>query len=157
MKTSVLVAAICVGVMVFTRLFIGVFALVSGRVSIFSVAWIFHVLWPIALAVLILLGIAMGHRLAWQWGRLFGLFGAVVLTVAAVSAFRQANGRPEFIVVAVLVALQGVPLFPMFFALGTRGAKQHFRLICPQCGHARPKAANFLFTKAICRKCGESW
>jgi hypothetical protein len=151
MHVSILVAAISVGIMVFARLFMGVLVFLGGDVSIPAV------LIPIAVAVLILLGIVMGHRLAWQWGRLLGLLGGVLLTLAAVGVLAKMAEEPALVVAGALLLLQGVPLFPMFFALGTQGAREHFRLICPQCGHSRPKAGNFLFTKALCRKCGTLW
>lgn len=151
MSPSILVAAISVGIMVFARLFMGVLALTTGGASIPAV------LLPVAIAVLILLGIVMGHRLAWQWGRLLGLVGGVILSLAAVGALAQSGEQPGLLIVGVLLALQGVPLFPMFFALGTRGAREHFRLICPQCGSAKPKGGDFLFTRAVCRKCKASW
>lgn len=148
MKVSILVAAVSVGVMVFARMFMGVLAMLSGTVSMVSV------LIPIAVALLILIGIVRGQRLAWQWGR---LLGGLILTFAALSAFARASEQPGFLIVGVLLVLQGVPLFPMFFALGTQGAREHFRLICPRCGSAKPKGGNFLYTKAICRKCNASW
>jgi hypothetical protein len=151
MKVSILVAAVSVGVMVFARVFMGVLAMLSGTLSMVSV------LIPVAVALLILIGIVRGQRLAWQWGRLLGLLGGLILTFAALGAFARASEQPGFLIVGVLLALQGVPLFPMFFALGTQGAREHFRLICPQCGSAKPKGGNFLYTKAICRKCSASW
>ncbi|MBN1359801.1 MAG: hypothetical protein JW993_04380 [Sedimentisphaerales bacterium] len=151
MNASILIAAISVGVMVFARLFMGVLLFLAGNVSIFSIVL------PVAVALLILIGILAGQRLAWQWGRLLGLVGGVILTLAALGAFARVQEEPGFVVAGVLMALQGVPLFPMFFALGTRQAREHFRVICPQCGSARPKGGNFLFTKAICRKCNAVW
>jgi hypothetical protein len=148
---SILVAAISVGIMVFARLVMGGLAFLSGSVPVISIVA------PIGLAVLILAGIIVGHRLAWQWGRLLGLLGGIILSMAAFGAFAQAGEQPGFLIVGVLLAMQGLPLFPMFFALGTQGARQHFRLICPQCGSSKPRAGNFLFTKAICRNCDTSW
>ena len=150
MNLSILVAAISVGIMVFARLFMGVLAFAGG-------ASLVAVLLPIAVAVLILVGIAKGQRLAWQWGRLLGLVGAIVLTLAALGTLQRAGERPGYLVAGILLMLQGVPLFPMFFALGTRGAREYFRLICPQCGSHGAKAGNFLFTRAICRHCAASW
>lgn len=151
MNVSILIAAVALGLMVFARLFMGVLALLAGQVSLVGVAI------PVAVALLILYGILVGQRLAWQWGRLLGLLGGIILTLTAVGVFRNANGQPGMLMVAGLVALQGVPLFPMFFALGSKGAREHFRLICPQCGAAKPKGANFLFTEARCRKCNARW
>ncbi len=151
MNVSILIAAVAVGVMVFARIFMGVLALLSGQVALVAVVL------PVVVALLILYGIVMGQRLAWQWGRLLGLLGGVILTLAAVGAFRNANGEPGMLIVGGLLALQGVPLFPMFFALGTKGARAHFRLSCPKCGAGKPKGGNFLFTEAVCRKCDERW
>lgn len=151
MNVSILVAAVAIGLMVFARLFMGVLALLAGQVSLAGVVI------PVAVALLILYGIVMGQRLAWQWGRLLGLLGGIMLTLAAVGVFRNANGDPGILIAGGLLALQGVPLFPMFFALGTKGAREHFRLTCPQCGAAKPKGANFLFTEACCRKCNARW
>lgn len=151
MSRSVWIAAVCGGIMVLSRLSMGVLAMIGGGVSILGVVA------PVGIAVLILIGILAGQRLAWQWGRLLGLFGGLVLTFAAVGTFAKAQGRPEVLIVGILLLLQGAPLFPMFFALGMRGAREHFRLICPGCGHARPKGGNFLFTEAVCRKCAARW
>ncbi len=151
MNASIIVAAVSVGIMVFARLFMGVLLFLSGNVSVVGIVL------PVAVAVLILIGILVGQRLAWQWGRLLGLVGGIIMTLAAVGAFARAQEGPGYVVVGVLMALQGLPLFPMFFALGTRGAREHFRVICPQCGSSRPKGGNFLFTKAVCRKCSATW
>jgi hypothetical protein len=151
MNASILVAAISVGIMVFARLVMGGLALLSGRVPVISITL------PIALAGLILAGIVTGQRLAWQWGRLLGLFGGILLSMAAFGVLARAGEQPGYLIVGILLALQALPLFPMFFALGTLGAKQHFCLICPQCGSNKPRGGNFLFTKAVCRDCGTSW
>lgn len=151
MNAPILIAAVSVGVMVLARVLMGALVLIGGGASIPAV------LIPIVVALLILVGIATGHRLAWQWGRLLGLVGGTVLTLTAIGVFSKAGGRTGPLIVGTLVALQGVPLFPMFFALGTRQARQHFRLVCPQCGVSKPKGGNFLFTKAICKKCQATW
>ncbi|MHC4659208.1 MAG: hypothetical protein ACYS83_08535 [Planctomycetota bacterium] len=151
MKKSILVAAVSVGIMLLSRAVMGGLALVSGTASVPGI------LIPLVVAVLILVGIINGHRLAWQWGRVLGLFSAVVLSLVAVAALANAKGQPGRLLVGLLVALQGVPLFAMFFALGTQGAKEHFRLICPECGSTKAKGGNFLFTKAVCKKCKVSW
>ena len=151
MSGSVLVAAVAIGLMVFARMFMGVLGLLAGRVSLAAVVL------PVAVALLILYGIVMGQRLAWQWGRLLGLLGGIILTLAAVGAFTKAHGEPGPWIVGSLLALQGLPLSPMFFALGTKSAREHFRLTCPQCGAGKPKGGNFLFTQAVCRKCDTRW
>ncbi len=78
MNTSILIAAISVGVMVFARLLMGALVLLGGGASVPTV------LLPIVVALLILVGIVKGHRLAWQWGRLLGLLGGILLTITAI-------------------------------------------------------------------------
>ncbi len=151
MNKPIIVAAASVSIMVVVRIIMGGLALLFGRVSPLLV------LLPVAVALLILIGIIKGQRLAWQWGRLLGLFGAVLLTLSAIGAAMRIPDQPLMLINAVLLALQGVPLFPMFFALGTTGAKEHFRVICPGCGKSRVKGGNFLFTKVICRECNQEW
>jgi hypothetical protein len=151
MNKSITVAVVSVSIMVIARIIMGGLALLSGQVSPLSI------LLPIVFALLILIGIIKGQRLAWQWGRLLGLLGAFVLTFAAVGTSFHIPEEPALVIVTALVAMQGVPLFPMFFALGTAGAKEHFRLICPGCGKSKVKAGNFLFTKVICRQCNTAW
>ena len=151
MKKPVTVAVASVSIMVIARIITGVLALLSGQVSPLPI------LLPVVVALLILIGIIKRQRLAWQWGRLLGLFGAVVFTLAAIGTATHVPEVPALLIVAVLVALQGVPLFPMFFALGTTGAKEHFRVICPACSKSKVKGGNFLFTKVICRECNQEW
>ena len=45
----------------------------------------------------------------------------------------------------------------IFFALGRPKARAFFGLICPECGAATNKAADFLFNKAKCRRCKTIW
>jgi len=151
MNKSITVAVASVNIMVASRIIMGIPTLLSGQVS-----WI-RVLFPIVVAILILVGIVRGQRLAWQWGRMLGLAGAIILTITAVTAFAASAKQPGMIIVAFLIALQGIPLFPMFFALGTEGARGHFRVICPACGNRNVKGTNFLFTKVLCKNCGTTW
>jgi hypothetical protein len=155
MKKPIVIAVVSVSIMVASRIIMGGLALLSGQLSPVDV--LVDIMLPVLLAVLILVGIIKGHHLAWQWGRLLGLAAAILLTVIAVVTFAHSGEQPEMMIVAVFVAVQGIPLFPMFFALGTNGAREHFRLICPSCGSSRVKGANFLFTKAICRRCNATW
>lgn len=151
MKKPIIIAVVSVGIMVTARIIMGGLALLSGQVSLPGISF------PVLFAVLILVGIIKRQRLAWQWGRMLGLLGAVTLTFAAVSAFVNYAEQPGVLIFAILLALQGIPLFPMFFALGTRQAKEHFRIICPECGNSKVIGGNFFYTKVICRKCKASW
>jgi hypothetical protein len=151
MKKPIIIAVVSVCTMVTARIVMGGLALLHGRVSLLAI------LLPIVVALLILIGIIKGHRLAWQWGRLVGLLGAIILTLSAYGAFVRIPVRPEMLIVAILMALQGIPLFPLFFALGTVAAKEHFRVICPSCGGSKVKGSDFLFTKVTCRNCNAQW
>jgi len=151
MNASILVATISVGVMVLARLIMGGLIVLTGGTPILSITI------PVGLGILILIGIILGHRLAWQWGRLLGIFGGIVLTLTAVGVLSRVPEQPGLVIIGVLLLMQGLPLFPMFFALGTPGAERHFRLICPQCGSRKPKGGDFLFTQATCRHCGTMW
>lgn len=151
MNKSIIIAILLVSMMVVARIIMGGLALLSGQVSLLSI------LLPIVLGLLILIGIIKGQRLAWQWGRLLGLFGGFVLTFATVGASLRIPEEPAMIIVAFLLAMQGLPLFFLFFALGTVGTKEHFRIICPGCGKSNVKGGNFLFSKVICRNCNAEW
>ena len=113
--------------------------------------------YPVVVAVLILVGILKGHRLAWQWGRIFGLIGAVWLTLASIIILLQVPGNPEALLGAIVIGMQGIPLFFVFFALGSAEAKEYFRLICPSCAESKPKGGDFFYNKAICKQCGTTW
>ncbi|MHC4482830.1 MAG: hypothetical protein ACYSW4_04710, partial [Planctomycetota bacterium] len=69
--------------------------MVSGTASVPGI------LIPLVVAVLILVGIINGHRLAWQWGRVLGLFSAVVLSLVAVAALANAKGQPGRLLVGL--------------------------------------------------------
>lgn len=151
MSVSVLVAAFSVVTMIFSRVYMGVRDLPSGNVSFPAL------LVPVLIAMLMLFGIVTGQRLAWQWGRLLGLLGGAVLTFAAIFAFVDANGQSGVPAHAILLALQGLPILAMVVALGTHGSREYFRIICPQCGCSKPRGGDFMFTRAICSKCGTTW
>lgn len=150
MNKSIIVAVLSVSMMVVARIIMAALVLLNGHFPL-------PVLLPIVVAILILIGIVKGQRLAWQWGRLLGLVGAIILTLSAVGAAMRIPENPTLVIGTILLAMQGIPLFPLFFVLGTKEAKEHFRVICPQCGKSRVKGGNFLFTKVLCRVCGAEW
>ena len=112
----------------------------------------------LAVAGLVIAGFVAGHRLTWQWGRilaLLGAAGALVFTIASATA--GGSGRPAVSAGTVAILLiQTVTLLVLFFSLGTRTAREHFRLICPACGASTQRAADFLFSRAKC-DCGNVW
>jgi hypothetical protein len=104
---------------------------------------------------LILAGLLLRNRLAWQWGRVAAVLGFVALGFvlwAYVSRMAPWDTLP-----VVLILAQLVPVAAIFFALGTESAREHFRLRCPQCSAFTSRAANFLFTKAVCDTCNTTW
>ncbi len=114
----------------------------------------------LAVGGLILWGLIVRHRLAWQLGRPLGFLMAVLFVVHLVVAATQVDGSYEGVVQALIAAVNGiiaVSLLAIFFALGTASAKRHFGLICPKCGKATSTGADFLFTKAKCSGCGAVW
>jgi hypothetical protein len=151
MNASIVVAVICLAILALARVSIGMVALASGRGSPISV------LWAPAVASFIMVGIVVRLRLAWQWGRLAGLVGAVVLALLAAVPLREAKEHPRLLLGAVFVVMQAVPLLSMFLALSTKQARKYFGLTCPQCGSGKTRAGDFLFTKAVCCECGTSW
>lgn len=114
----------------------------------------------LVLGALIMWGLVVGHRLAWQWGRVLGLIGAILYTV--VGAISLANAAPgaspllSFVVGAVVLFVAAC-LWVIFFAVGARSARLHFGLQCPDCGKFTSKAADFFFNKAKCGKCKKIW
>ena len=151
MNKCVVVAVISLGITIFSRIITGALALLYGTASVLSVVI------SLVVAAVIFVGFIERFRLAWQWGRILGLLGAILLTFTAVALLVGARDEPGVLLAGVLIATQGVPLFPMFFALGTKGARAHFRLICPECGRSEVKGGNFLFTKARCKHCNFVW
>ena len=115
------------------------------------------ILWvalSVSIAVLILIGVIKGQRLAWQWGMVFGLLGAIF---ASSQAYDIHTIYPQAWQLTALFSTQAAALFVLFMVLASGAGKQHFRLQCPSCGSKRVKAANFLYSKAICKKCAHCW
>lgn len=114
----------------------------------------------ICVTLLILWGIVVGNRLAWQWGRLIAPLGAFLLGLSIVVGVRVAqNARDlwEFSPYLVTGLLSIVLLLVIFFALGTVSARRHFRLVCPRCGSSRSRAVDFSFSLASCQRCRYRW
>jgi len=105
--------------------------------------------------VLILGGILGRRRLAWLWGHYLSLFLALIQAATFGTALYKGVGFP----LGIMVLLGGivVVLLLAFFALGRRSSLEYFGLICPECGTPSRMGADFLFSKARCRKCGNVW
>ena len=110
-------------------------------------------------SILILVGFIKGHKLAWQWGRVLGLLGACLYSAVFIAIILNSDGlhSENYIFVGSILLFVIIPLFTIFISLGTLSARKHFQLLCPECDIPTSKAADFLFNKAKCKKCGNVW
>jgi hypothetical protein len=110
---------------------------------------------------LILWGLIVGHRLAWQWGRLIGILASLFYLISLVIVFAATSHVENAALVRLIaIGILGVQIACMltiFFSLGQPSAKQYFNLRCPQCGRFTKQAADFLFNKAKCGQCRTAW
>jgi hypothetical protein len=147
---------------------VGALATLLGLNGIFGVlAMMVHpeaggrVVISLLLGALILWGLVVGHRLAWQWGRILGLLAAILLTAVGfmVPNVQPPAGQPDWVpaVESALTLIQAACLWTIFFSLGRPSAKEHFRLRCPGCGRFTSKAADFWFNRAKCAGCQRVW
>ena len=155
MPTSIIVTMTALVVILGLNLVLGIIGLAQDPTSIVRVAV------SMGLQLLILWGMIVGHRLAWQWGRILGILAAVLLTIGAVTSFvgTAAAQVPAWVrlLAGSIVMLQAVCLYTIFFALGRPSAKQHFNLRCPSCGKFTGAAADFFFNRAKCKTCSTVW
>jgi uncharacterized protein YacL len=107
--------------------------------------------------VLAFIGIVKGYRIAWQWGRLLGLLGAILSALTTVVSISQIEKEPSMILSCIVNGIQSILLFIMYFSLGTIGSREHFNVLCSECGKTKVKAGDFLFTKVTCPKCNKEW
>ena len=101
---------------------------------------------------LVLIGFIKGQRLAWQWGRIGGLLGGGLYALTALGLYLGSAHT-----VAAVLMLESLLLFIMFDALGRDSARAYFQLNCPECGSRKTKAANFFYTKSVCKQCDTKW
>jgi hypothetical protein len=146
MPKSVIVAIAAVSIVFLERVVLGVVAVAAGTASLLGVVL------TGGISVIILVGMIKRHRLAWQWGRILGLIGAILLTSIVISAIRMGLGTA-----AIICGSQAILLYIVFFMLGTIGAKEYFRLVCPTCNQVTTKGADFFFSKAKCKACNIEW
>jgi hypothetical protein len=107
------------------------------------------------LGILILWGLARGHRLAWQWGRYLAFLAGIMATIAVVAGLRVDAASIVMAVVQFLVF--PVPLIVIGVSLGRPSARTYFRLVCPTCSSYAVKAVDMMFNKARCKKCDITW
>lgn len=115
---------------------------------------------PLTLSGLVLVGLATGHRLAWQWGRVLVPLGAGLLLLASVCAGAGSAAKNDAALGGIIAAVNlamSLFLFSIFFALGRPAARNYFQLICPRCGASTSKAGDFWFNVAVCPMCQLRW
>ncbi|MCH8148206.1 MAG: hypothetical protein IH987_09485 [Planctomycetes bacterium] len=123
--------------------------LATARIEILLGAciWIF-VRPPVLLFILV--GLARGARLAWQWAVIGSGLGAVVLTGLIVSnQYLSAQEKMDY----EGLLWGALECWLMIILLWTRSARHHFNLVCPECGSRFVKAVDFMFQSAKCRRC----
>ena len=107
------------------------------------------------LALLVLVGVLRRHALAWQWGKIIPVLGAIAAAFA-LGAVASLSGARGVVFVAILVMLLALQLsIPILMSL--RSSRLFFGLQCPHCQSMKVKAANFAFTAFRCRSCGATW
>ena len=148
---SIIVALVSLGIMAIAMISMYILLYMTGieiqpgsTLSVFIITFFF--LWIIE-----------GQRFAWLWGRLLGLISAIVLTIIALIGLVFFGERPYMLPTIILIALQVIFLFVMYFSLDTVEARKHFNVLCSECGKSKIKASDINFTKVICRKCGKEW
>lgn len=132
----------------------------------------FIILWVIALVVLmhlvalaLLLGFFVGHRLAWYFYRTLGLLGAIlqsfnaVVLLAAVGFTIQGGdaliSEMAFRILSTLFSL--ATSWGIYFLLGTESARTYFGAICPTCQSKRIQMLGLFAKKAKCKNCLREW
>lgn len=160
--SSVIVAIVALCVLLALQLVIGILALAASRLFPEQLGRVLGQL--IAVAViggLVLWGLFAGHRLAWQWGRLLGMLGAVLYLIAALAVLAaggaQAGPPGARIFVGLFALIVSACLFTITFSLATKPAKAYFGLRCPACRRYTSSAADFWFNQAKCKSCGAIW
>src|SRR5262245_33937833 len=141
MPGSVIVAVIAMCVMLVMELSLSLLVLLLGNLPPDRLGGIFARMFISGvLGGLVLWGLIVGHRLAWQWGRVLGLLGAILTLLVGIVALTagppQNNSLAQFIIAGVSLFVSAC-LFTIVFALGSRSAKVYFALRCPGCGKDR--------------------
>jgi len=155
--TSITLVIAALVVMIAGNLFLGLVVVLLTQ----DPATLARVAVSLGLGLLVLWGMIVGHRLAWQWGRILGIIGAVLSTIGGVAAFVWIDAAREPVWTRILLGsvllVQAVCLYIIFFALGLSSARGHFNLRCPSCGGFTSTAADFFFNRAKCTACDKDW
>jgi len=119
---------------------------------LFRTWFIFLIVW---------LGLLLGSRRAWRLTRVGAIVAAYLITSSTLSFQIQAwenNSSPAELAWGLLrLMLQSVPLLVVFLALGTRSAREYFRMVCPDCGSAGTVLSGRTLSRARCRNCERKW
>jgi hypothetical protein len=155
MPASIIVTLTALSLIIALNFVLGMLALAHNPAEIVRVAT------AMVLGALLLLGMVLGHRLAWQWGRILGLLAAMFLTLGTVGFLLSFDGVPgprwAKRLQAIILLIQTASLYIIFFALGRHSARHHFRLQCPMCHRFTNSAGDFFFTRAKCKYCDTIW
>lgn len=172
MPLTVVIALVCVSIVAAINGLNFFGQLRMGRVEWFAPS-------ALTVSVLVLLGMISRHRLAFQWGRVLGVLGAILTTfLALIGGFtaysllvRGMNARqfqvppgidPDqfgmiMMIGAIVLAVMAVLQWTLFAALGFYSAREYFGLICPRCSADEASANDFVFTQAKCGRCQNVW
>jgi hypothetical protein len=111
--------------------------------------------------LIVWVGLLLGSRRAWRLTRLGAIIAAYIITSSTLNyqiQKWQANSSPSEIAWGLLrLVLQGIPLLVVFLALGTRSAREYFRMVCPDCGSAATVLSGRTLSRARCRNCEREW
>jgi predicted Zn finger-like uncharacterized protein len=157
--SSVVLAIAAMSVLLLLECGLFVMVFLAGNLSEFQVVGrVGQIVFSGVLGGLILWGLVVGHRLAWQWGRILGMLGAILFALVCVAAVTNTGdqGSSAYITAAIFFVISAC-LFTIAFSLGTATAKQHFGLRCPSCGRFTSTAGDFVFNTARCRHCSKVW
>jgi len=111
--------------------------------------------------LIVWLGLFFGGRRSWRVTRIGAIVAAYLITNSTLN-FQvgkwQADSSPAELAWGMLrLVLQSVPLLIVFLALGTRSAREYFRMVCPDCGSAVTVLCGFTLSRARCRNCEREW
>jgi predicted Zn finger-like uncharacterized protein len=161
MPGSVIIAVVAMGIMLAMELTLSLLVLAVGNLPPDRLGGVLgRMAVSVVLGGLVLWGLIVGHRLAWQWGRILGLLGALLMLLAGVvtlTAGPPQNSSLAKLVIGGISLFVSACLFTIVFSLASRSAKIYFALRCPECGKFTSAAADFFFNKAKCKNCGEIW
>lgn len=148
---TVLTAIAALVVMIIANLVSGAFAVKSGEIRLGGL------IVNLVFSILVLIGMILGHRLSWQWGRVLGFVGALLNTLAAIGAASDTPESRANYLDSFAFAVIAACLWTIFGVFGTKSARKYFALKCPKCGSFATGSADFLFSSARCKECNREW